>query len=163
MSRISNQPRTQTLNGVVFTDDEVAALASWFQAGVPAILDKADIVASSEIQKGMKAAAVYSNDINSGATANVYITADGYELMGFAGTPPVPPSPAPITFTDDEVADLRALYPQMDLLVLPAATVRSTPVLVKAAQAQIVQVGSGAAGQIVLRLTQKGRALLGPR
>jgi hypothetical protein len=166
MSNISNQPRTQTLNGVVFTDAEVATLAAFFASGVPAVLAKADIVGSCVVQKSMKAAAVYSSDINSGPTASLYLTSDGYELLGLEDHGASPSPPAPITFSDGEVIELRAFFPTMDMCIATPAFVRTTPVLVKAIQAQMIQVSSAPPGpeiQVILRLTQNGRALLGPR
>lgn len=166
MTRIIDQPRTQLLNGVSFTDAEVIALASWFQAGIPASLDKSDIVASSEIQKGLKAAAVYSSDIDSGTHARLYVTADGYELMGLHDGGATPTQPEEVTFSDEEKLELRAFFPTVDMITLTPLEVRNSPLLVKAVVAQKLHVGAAGSGpdpQVVLRLTQKGRALLGER
>jgi hypothetical protein len=160
---IINQPRLQILNGVSFSDAEVAVIAEGFAGQSSVVVGKETIRETPEVQKALFAAACLSVDINSGDEATLYLTADGIQLLGLPLATPVPPPPSILTLTDDQIAYLQTLFPTMDLIVWTPAQVRTDEIVQQALYARVLVTQTISPGNptVSVLLTQAGRALLG--
>lgn len=147
---VINQPRTQLLNDVTFTDPEVAALAAYFPPG-PSL---SSVRTTPLLQKALRAQAIQA------VGGAVYLTKDGVELTGLTDyVLPAPEADVVPEFTPAEIETLQALFPVSDFALIPAIEIRKSSALKKGIQAKLFS--SIAVGTSVrLSLTQRGIALL---
>jgi hypothetical protein len=157
---ITIQPRLSILNGVSFTDAQIAELGTFFLSQTTQV--PKDLLRESQVlQMAMASGAVVSNQVDTGNDVILYLTQEGAILLGVDYQ--IDPIPGPVVpqLTEDEILHLKELFYSSHMLVMTNVEVRADQAIRDALHAHLIaSVAGQTSSTVVLNLTQAGRAVL---